>query len=254
MQAILIADDNPLSLRFLGDALSQEDRDCVCVADGAAAASAASDRHFDLLLFDARMPRMDGIEALHAIRAGDGESQASPALATSAGTDSRRRADLLDAGFLEVLPKPISVAALRAAVAKYLDPDHISVPPVTESSATQEGLLDDATALAAVGGDRMILTALRELLIGELDTLPAEVADWSKHLDEHALRDRLHRLEASAGFCGTPDLRAAIAKLRAALPHNHEWPDGPLTNFLDMCERVRTLLVSQCATTRKDRQ
>lgn len=244
MQIILIADDNPLSLRFLGDALSGPRRDCICVADGAAAASAASERHFDLLLLDVHMPRMGGIEALRAIRAGDGPSRRSSALATSAGIDPRQRAELRVAGFLDVLPKPISIAALRAAVAEHLDEAHVFEPPVPEPHATQEGLLDDTTALAATGGDPVILATLRGLLIGELDTLPAEVADWQKCRDQHALRERLHRLEASAGFCGARGLQAAIVNLRAALHSDPEWPDSAITEFLDACALVRGLLAS----------
>lgn len=260
MPTILIADDNPLSLRFLADALAGAQVTCVCVADGAAAVREANSRPFDLLLLDARMPGLDGADALCAIRASNGPSRESPALATTADPDRGRRDELRAAGFLDVLPKPTSVAALRTAVAFCLNsqgPDaagHSSQTQRGDSSnapVEKDDALDDEQALCAVGGDQGILATLRELLMGELDALPTELADFQARNDDQALRDRLHRLDASAGFCGAPGLRTASARLRATL-HDKQWPEAAAARFLEACATLRRKLARRHASDTKD--
>lgn len=232
MPRILIADDNPLSLRFFEDALGRAGHDCVCVNDGGDAVAAASEQCFDLLLLDARMPRLDGIAALQHIRASDAGSHASPALATTADTDASRHAELRAAGFVDVLPKPLTVKILQAAVTAHLR--------IAEPSRNDARTLDDAQALSAAGGDAAIVAALRELLCAELDALPAEIATCVANRDAIALHERLHRLDASAGFCGASGLADAVARLRTALVDSSAWPHAATTEFLAACASLRT--------------
>lgn len=224
---ILVADDNALSLRFFADALESFDLDCTLAPDGTQALEKASHDVFDLLLLDVNMPGRGGAAALAALRAGDGPSRDAIAIATSA--DVSAADDLLRAGFVQVLPKPVGVAALHAALQRHLP---------TFGAASD---LDDAQALSAAGGDAAIVAALRGLFADELDTLPAEIAAMAAAADIAALRERLHRLDASAGFCGTPALQAAIARLRARLDAT-SWPHDAIAPFLGACARVRAAL------------
>lgn len=229
---VLVADDNPPSLRFLEAAL--HDIGCVplAVTDGVAACEAATAATFDLLLLDARMPGLGGADALARIRGGGGPSCTAVAIATTAAPEADVRAALLAAGFAEVLHKPLGLAELRTALARFL-PTH---------GHTDDGL-DDAQALAAAGGDQAIVDALRGLLAGELDALPAEIAALAARGDADGLRDRLHRLDASAGFCGVPALAAANTRLRAALATS-PWPEADVASFLKVCAAMRGCLPS----------
>jgi CheY-like chemotaxis protein len=234
MACILIADDNPLSLRFLAEALGRAGHACTCASDGAEAAAIAASGHFDLLLLDARMPRLGGAETLHRIRHDGGASRLAPALATTADTDPARHAHLLAAGFLEVLPKPLTATALQAAVAKRVSPSE------TPAACGRASGLDDERALAAAGGDPAIVDALRELLATELAALPGQFDGWARGRDLAALRECLHRLDASAGFCGAVALADAIARLRrAAVEQGTAWPEAAIADFLAACDRLR---------------
>jgi HPt (histidine-containing phosphotransfer) domain-containing protein len=190
----------------------------------------------DLLLLDARMPGLDGAATLGAIRAGHGASRHAPALATTADADPAQHALLRAAGFDEVLAKPIAIAALRAALARHL-------PAATVSDGDGTGM-DRRQALRAVGGNRATAAALRELFLRELDDLPREFAEIMRAGDPAALRDRLHRLDASAGFCGAPAVVRAAATLRTALARTPSHP-GALAAFLAVCARVRTELTAE---------
>jgi len=227
MPRILVADDNPLSLRFFADALASLGHAVTAAADGAAALERADADAFDVLLLDARMPRLDGVEVIARIRAQAGPSRHANALATTADTDPSTHARLLQAGFAEVLVKPIGVAELRDALARHLQ----------AAASTDE--LDDRQALAAAGGDTGIVGALRGLFAAELDALPAELAALQGR--HEAVRERLHRLDASAGFCGAPAIVRAASELRAAL-ESPQWPRATIDAFLEACARTRARL------------
>ena len=141
------------------------------------------------------------------------------------------------AGFADVLSKPIGIDALRATLTRHLPRE----PHVAPAS------LDDAQALNAAGGDRSIVAALRGLFVAELQALPAEIESLAANGDVAGLRDRLHRLDASAGFCGAPALQAAIARLRALLG-GPRWPRDAIDDFLADCACVREALAAQAAT------
>ncbi|MEP7097189.1 MAG: response regulator [Dokdonella sp.] len=227
---ILVADDNPLSLRFLADALAGMGHEIVEAEDGGVALARADESACDVLLFDARMPNLGGAQALALIRTQAGLSQHAIALATTADNDRATHATLRAAGFVDVLVKPLDVNTLRSAIAQ-------QVP----GFGVGDESFDDSQALAAAGGDAAIVTALRGLFAIELESLPSELARFCERQDATAVRERLHRLDASAGFCGVPALVRAAATLRSALDRS-AWPSIALVQFHAACERTRILL------------
>jgi CheY-like chemotaxis protein len=85
------------------------------VADGAAAMSSVGNRAYDLILMDLSMPVMNGAEATRRLRA---LGVTVPIVALTA-TPAEREALQAD-GFNGCLTKPVSAAALRAALARTL--------------------------------------------------------------------------------------------------------------------------------------
>jgi two-component system chemotaxis response regulator CheY len=69
---ILIIEDSPLIRRMYGLAFSRQEHELVEAEDGrkALAALAASKQPFDVILLDLRMPDMDGVEFVQAVRRG----------------------------------------------------------------------------------------------------------------------------------------------------------------------------------------
>lgn len=229
MPRVLVADDNPVTLAFMSEVLAHAGVDCVGVADGREALDHACRNAFDLMLLDLRMPRLDGLGALAAIRAEDGPSRYCPALATTAG-DPRGREDVIAAGFVGVVGKPLTAADLRRVVTLHLP----------------ARMLDDARALEASAGDIGIVAALRGLLAAELATLDDTVEAHLRDDRRGDLRDLLHRLEASAGFCGAEALGAAIIALRERLDSRHALEEAA-TVFRDACTRTREALARHTA-------
>lgn len=206
----LVADDDPVSLRFLTEAIERLGGMAVGVANGRLAVQAATTRPFDVLLLDCRMPDGGGETLLAALRAC---GIVAPALATSAEVSPASRARLQAAGFVAVLEKPLSVAELARALAPYW-PASASPAPAASHSAPP---LDEAAALAAVYGDRQALCALRRLLAGELRALLAALATDAPRYDPQQFGERLHRLRAACGFCGATALASAAHAAQRAI-------------------------------------
>ena len=107
--------------------------------------------------------------------------------------------------------------------------------------ALAQGALDDAAGLQACG-DATVLRALRGLFAQELDQLPAELAPLLAPAETAALRDRLHRLRASCGFCGAAELDAACAAARSSLEGDASARTAALQHLLSVAAATRARL------------
>ena len=115
MARILIAEDEDAIRNLLARALTQDGHQIIAVHDGAEALDVFTreDGAFELLLTDIRMPVMDGIAlALAAARS----HPEVPILLMTGYAEQRERADGLDALIHDVITKPFSLGAIRAAV------------------------------------------------------------------------------------------------------------------------------------------
>lgn len=196
---VLLAEDDTVSREFLCEAIRACGGDPVACADGLVALAHAREGKWGLLILDHHLPGMTGDAVLAALRAEPGNIPLPPALATTAEPDGAR-AMLLDAGFAQVLPKPVSLETLRTVLASF---------------GCEANPLDDDDALRACGS----LSAVERLrrLFTEQE-LPRVQDEFDRHAgDPQALRPILHRLLASCGFCGAARLARACSTLHDAL-------------------------------------
>lgn len=199
---VLLAEDDPVSATFLGEALRGLGLEVCLCGDGHDALGMARSQPFDLLLLDCRLPGIGAMGILRALREDrDAASRDAPVLATSAEATSALDRELRDLGCKALLGKPLRLDHLEEAVRRY-------------ARIEAEQLIDDSAGLEA-SGSADNLRALRALFAGELATLGGELPGLLG--DPAALRERLHRLRASCGFCGALALGSACAELACAL-------------------------------------
>ena len=203
---VLLAEDDPVSRAFLAAALAP-------VAHVETAASGAATLHlamarpdFDLWLLDARLPDADGADVLSALRV---NAPCTPALAHTADPDPARAETLRDAGFVDVLVKPLRAAALRDAVARALG----GRSAVAEVAAVT---WDDARALGAVRGRQAHAGVLRRLFVAELPVQQAALQGAFARGDLGTMEALWHRLRASCALVGAVELDAAVRAWQAA--------------------------------------
>ncbi len=215
----------------------------VAVYNGSNALDEACAHSYELLLLDCRMPGMNGDEILRKLRENPTHASAAAlAIATSAEFSAEQLSNLSAAGFIDVLQKPCSISDLRNVLHKHL-PDLGSIAALTIHDTPSVYPLDDTQGLAAVGGDSNILRSLRHLLIKELLHLDTDLRSVCVLQDIASLNEQLHRLRASAGFCGAPGLHSAISHLQNAMNSSAGIKKQDLEVFLTTCESVRQALL-----------
>ena len=118
---ILVVDDNRVN-QAVATAILEAAGALVTVADdGQEGLDKLRGGGFDVVLMDVHMPRMDGIEALGRIRAGQAGRADMPVIALTADAMSGEGERLIDLGFDDAQPKPIQPAELLYAVAAYCE-------------------------------------------------------------------------------------------------------------------------------------
>jgi CheY-like chemotaxis protein len=191
---ILLADDSEDN-RFLILSYLKLSGSAIDVAEnGAVAVELFRAKQYDIVLMDVEMPVMDGYTATRAIRALEqtGGAIATPVLALTAHAFAGMAQKSIEAGFTEVLTKPIRRATLVEALAKY--PSHESVPVV--KILVEEGLEDVTPGYLAKR--RAEVTAYRDALTRN---------------DFDAIKTMAHRMKGTGGGYGFP----VLTELGAAL-------------------------------------
>jgi signal transduction histidine kinase/AmiR/NasT family two-component response regulator len=121
---VLVAEDNPVNRMVLKALLAQFDLDPTIVENGAEAVRAWESAHWDLILMDVQMPVMDGPTATMTIRAREAVlgRPRTPILAVTANTMAHQLASYRAAGMDDVIPKPLNVTELFAAMVAAVSP------------------------------------------------------------------------------------------------------------------------------------
>lgn len=217
---ILLVEDDHTSAAFLAAAAEALPATVDTVGSSAAARAQAVNISYALWLIDACLPDGDGAGLLAGLR---GLGLATPAIAHTASREDDLHRALHDAGFDAVLVKPLTAAALRAALAGALAAQRafrVAEPaPGRLSGAPSPAALrawDDDAALRALNGQRAHVEALRQLFLAELPGARGQVIEAARGGDHEALRDVLHRLRASCGFVGAARLGHAVERLQQA--------------------------------------
>jgi len=117
MKKILIADDQPAARELLRSILGNSGYEVFEAVDGTDAAAKAIDVQPDLILLDIHMPGVDGLTLCSRLRE-DPRFVDTPIIALTAGLMGGEKERAIEAGFSEFLSKPISLSALRKAVAR----------------------------------------------------------------------------------------------------------------------------------------
>ncbi|WP_374656858.1 ATP-binding protein [Phenylobacterium sp.] len=114
---VLVVDDNKVNQAVAQAVLEAAGAQVRCADDGVDGLEMLRAGRFDVVLMDIHMPRMDGIEALKRIRAGEAGLRSVPVMALTADAMSGEGERLVALGFDEAHPKPIQPADLIHAVA-----------------------------------------------------------------------------------------------------------------------------------------
>ena len=218
---VLLVEDNPINQRLAKAMLSKLGLRYQVAGDGAQAVDRVRETDFDLVLMDCQMPVMDGYQATAAIRnLPDGRGKTLPIVALTANAMQGDDQVCLDAGMNGFLAKPYSLAALHAALARYLShsPGVPAVPSAPAQSAPAPAAVINRATIDAVHeldgtGSGELVAQLVSSFLKSADENLARLAAAAAAGDAKALLQAAHSMKSSAANLGAEALAACYREL-----------------------------------------
>jgi CheY-like chemotaxis protein len=118
-RVVLVAEDNEVNFELVSAMLERDGFSIRWARDGDEAVAAVASSYLDLLILDLHLPRLSGLDVLHAVRA-DPATHDLPVLVLTADAMAGTRDAVLAEGASEYMTKPFDLNAFRAAVARIM--------------------------------------------------------------------------------------------------------------------------------------
>ena len=241
---VLMAEDHPINLRYMGLLLEKMGYQAVCCENGQAALQLLARQPFDVVLLDDHMPVLDGLATTEAIRRLGGDAAQIPVIlvTTDMVNGARKRAQAV--GVNAFASKPLQGEDLRRALRQcgLLKMDHaadaatqagaVAPPPTRPTAATahpprRDEVIDDASYrevhdLLPDGSLHEVLATLFAPPEGTLPQLLAALASGDR-ADIHC---KAHTLKGTAMLLGFRALAQTSARIEA-LSAREEGPRLP---------------------------
>ncbi|HYO35050.1 MAG TPA: response regulator, partial [Geodermatophilus sp.] len=218
----LVAEDNAVNAQLMTLYLHRLGHGCTLVGNGAEAVRAVAADTVDVVLMDAQMPVMGGIDATAAIRAAGGRQP--HVIAVTASALAVDRAAFLAAGADAFLTKPVRLAVLAAALDDCpVAGGHPAAPAAAPdpAPARADDVLDPATVAELRELGEELLARLYAQYLGSLDTTVEELSaaaargSWDDG-DEASVPRLAHRLKGGSGALGLRGMAGLCLRLEQA--------------------------------------
>jgi signal transduction histidine kinase/DNA-binding response OmpR family regulator len=145
---ILVAEDLPMNQELAKAMIARAGHQVVIAEDGLEALKAVQERHYDLVLMDIQMPRMDGITATREIRKLPPPVGNVPIVAMTANVLPQQVTEFLSAGMNGHVAKPVRQRELNAAIAAALaaapSRPRLEPAPQPQPANDDDGAFDEA--------------------------------------------------------------------------------------------------------------
>ncbi|WP_407316229.1 response regulator [Pseudomonas sp. nanlin1] len=197
MRLLLVEDDRAVG-QGIRVALGGEGYTLDWLQDGVSALHALRSERFDLLLLDLGLPRLDGLDLLHQLRA---EQQGLPVLVITARDGTAERIAGLDAGADDYLIKPFDVDELKARVRALLRRSQGRAQPLLEYAGVS---LDPSCQQVLYHGAEVAMTPMEYQLLHQLMVRPGKVVTrerlsstlygWQDRVESNTLEVLIHNL------------------------------------------------------------
>jgi two-component system, NtrC family, response regulator AtoC len=173
---ILVVDDEPNLRRVLAAQLARDGWEVMVAEDGEAGLALLDEHHFDLVITDLKMPKVDGMELLRRALAIDPEL---PVVMITAHGTVDNAVEALKTGAFDYITKPFDQAELRTIVQKALRTRDLAsteasraAAPVAPSELSRYGIIGESAAIKSIYQvlERVADTPTTVLITGESGT------------------------------------------------------------------------------------
>ncbi|MCR4579406.1 MAG: response regulator [Treponema sp.] len=228
---LLFIDDTVMNLEVVKGLLKNTKIKLDCVLSGEEGLECVRKNVYDIIFIDHRMPKMDGLETLDAMKVmPDNKSAGKPCVVLTANAINGAKEMYLGAGFTDYLSKPVSPDKLEEMIIKYLPAALLKEPLDSESEdeAAEEEKekklpeidgIDMATAKTYCGSEELMVK-----MFGLFQSSIQKNADeLQKLLDEEDVTQykiKVHALKSSARTIGATQLSEMALALETAAGEN----------------------------------
>ncbi len=214
---LLFVDDTAMNLDVIKGLLKKTGIKIDTALSGKEALEAVKQNNYDIIFIDHRMPEMDGIETLHAMKKiKDNLSAGKPCIALTANAISGVKKMYLEEGFDDYISKPVNPAKLEELIKQYLPEDYIEEAPESsvaetyeESSLSSEFInkmykieeLDVESALKNCGSEELLLQTINQYH-SSIDEKALELQQFYETEDWKNYEIKVHSLKSTSRLIG----------------------------------------------------
>lgn len=202
MRILLVEDDHLLANTMLD--MLRDGQDTVdWLDDGQQALNAISDEHFDLIVLDLTLPRLDGLMVVSEVRK---RGIQTPVIILTARTGLDEKLLGLDSGADDYLTKPFAMAELKARIRAVTRRGATTSQPVLQTGLLR---LNPETGQLTIGSHTVALPRSELQILHYLMRHPDQVATrrrleeqlygWDQGTESNALEVHVHHLRRRIG-------------------------------------------------------
>ena len=251
-KSVLIVDDEKMNIMLCKTILENKGVTTDSASNGAEALEKFQNHDYDFILLDVQMPEMSGIEVARRIRASEDEVKKSvPLIALTADVFSKKKKEMGESGFNEVLIKPFKENELFASIRNILFPEEKQTSEIKmneqehPSSAKQNGRLFSLEYLEKTSGANppFIINMLQSFIHNNEQHLhlldEAQAAnDWNQ------IYRITHKMIPSYRYLQIDDIESKLKLLEKISEEKTELEKAPelISDIRAVTEKVFTLL------------
>ncbi len=214
---LLFVDDTQMNLDVCVGLLKKTQIQVDTATSGMAALQKVCNKKYDIIFIDHRMPQMDGIETLEAMKhLPENLNNDTPSVALTANAIQGSREMYLKSGFTDYLPKPINPAKLENLIRKYLPADLIKANSEGEVEQSPSEEIDDKDLPNLEGIDIHFglnncgdFGLLKQMFCQFHDTIDQKAEELQSYLNENNIQDykiKVHALKSTSRLIGAVHL------------------------------------------------
>ena len=265
---ILVVDDTPMNLTVVKGLLKSTQVQVDTAESGKETLTKAAKERYDVLFIDHRMPEMDGLETLAALKTSEENlNKDVPCIALTANAGPKAKEEYLDAGFDDYLAKPVSGPDLENMLMRYLPAEKIleadpakaigsegketAEPSVSLLMRNMPGI-DAGEALKNCGSAEILENVLKDFWIS-IEKKANDIEAFAEAEDYRNFTVAVHALKSSARLIGAMQLSADAAYLeQCGNEENKEQIREKTPALLTAYRALREILAPLCEEEKRD--
>jgi PAS domain S-box-containing protein len=232
---VLLAEDNEFNQEIALENLRQAGLEVTLARDGAEAVELWEQGHFDVILMDIQMPRMDGFEASRRIRA-SAKGASVPIIAMTAFASASDRERCLAAGMSDFLTKPIDLKEMVSTLSRWLGVEKPDPKLPAEWPASLPGISLER-GLGHLGNN---VALYKKLLVKfrKEESRAAQLDETLARGDRNQAMILVHTLKSVSASLGAIELSDVCKELETAFRE----PQGDASREAGLVSRFKTEL------------